>query len=133
MTLTTEIDTFFQRYLAAWNARDFDAIVKCYSEPCTFVFPDVTVTAADHAALRALLQKVFVTLEADDFSHTEIASVTARPCGETLAVVDATGVKRLRRDGSILEIIDAHYTTRKSEDAWVFVTALVCAPGWQGT
>ncbi|MEQ8653741.1 MAG: hypothetical protein RIC87_14865 [Kiloniellales bacterium] len=65
-------------------------------------------------------------------SKSRHAGVTARSCGDGLAVLDASSVERLRKDGSVIESIDAHYILRKEADgAWRIATALVSAPGWR--
>ena len=39
--------------------------------------------------------------------------------------------RRLRKDGSLLEVIDGHYVARAEQGAWLFNTAVACAPGWR--
>ncbi|WP_282062661.1 DUF4440 domain-containing protein [Roseobacter litoralis] len=130
--VTAEIQDLFDRYLSAWNARDFHAVADCYAEPSLFILPHATVPIADKDALVALLGTIFDGLDAEGFSHTEIGALTARACGENLAVVDATDVRRLRKDGSVLEIIDGHYIARQVDGIWCFTVATACAPGWKG-
>ena len=131
IALDPEISALFDRYLAAWNTRDFDAVAECYSYPALFVLPHASVPVADKTGMIDLLGHIFSGLEADGFSHTEIGAVTAASCGEGLAIVDATDVCRLRGDGSVLETIDAHYVVRHSDGAWFFTLAVTCKPGWR--
>jgi hypothetical protein len=79
----------------------------------------------------ALLEKVFAGLEADGFDHTEIGLVRATPCNETLAIVDASDVARLRTDGSAIEVIDGHYVASRDSGNWLFSVAVSCARGWR--
>lgn len=130
-SLDEGIQTLFDRYLTAWNARDFDAVATCYAEPSFFVLPQASVPVSDKAAMISLLEQIFTGLEADNFSHTEIGAIEARSCEKDIAIVDAKDVKRLRKDGSVLEAIDAHYVARRKDGKWLFTTAVVCAPGWQ--
>ena len=130
MPLQTDIDALFDRYLTAWNARDFDGVAACYTYPCLFVLPQASIPVADADAMVSLLTGLFAGLEENGFSHTEIGAVSATSCGDGLAVVDATDVRRLRHDGSVLEIIDGHYIARKEADGWRFNLAVSCTPGW---
>lgn len=125
-----EIKALFTAYLAAWNARDFDAVAKCYTEPSLFVLPDATVPIADHAAMIALLERIFAGLEADGFSHTEIDKISIQPRGDTLATADAYTVRRLRGDGTEVEVIDAHYVLRRGKTGWQFTTAVSLPHKW---
>jgi uncharacterized protein (TIGR02246 family) len=129
--LEDEIEALYRRFLTAWNGRDFAGVAACFSEPAFYVLPTADVPLADRATFAALLEKVFAGLEADGFSHTEVGSITARACGEQMAIVDAKNVARLRKDGSAIEVIDGHYVARKFADGWRFTAAVTCAQGWQ--
>ena len=129
--LGREIEALYNRFLTAWNGRDFAGVANCFSEPAFYVLPAADVPLPDRATFAALLEKVFAGLEADGFSHTEVGSITARPCGADMAVVDAKDVARLRKDGSAIEVIDGHYVARKFDDGWRFTAAVTCAPGWR--
>lgn len=133
MTLQTDIEHLFDRYLTAWNARDFYTVAACYAYPCLFILPQASLSVGDKAEMLALLEGLFAGLEADGFCHTEIGKISVRACGDTLALVDVTDIRRLRKDGSILEVIDGHYVARFEKDAWFFNTAVVCTPGWQAS
>lgn len=127
-----EAEAFFEAYLKAWNAQDLEAVSALYAEPSIFVLPQASLPLADRAATLALLKQVFEGLNAESFEVSRCAKVTGRSCGGGLAVLDATSVDRLRKDGSMIESIDAHYVLRREADgAWRIVTAVVCAPGWR--
>lgn len=129
--LTREAQSLFERYLDCWNRRDLDGVAACFGEPAMFVLPSGAVALPDRPALVALLKKVFAGLETDGFSHTTIGAVTATPCGDGLAVLDAADVRRIRRDGSLLEDIDGHYVMRRSDGAWQLIVAVACNRGWR--
>lgn len=131
--VTTEARALFDTYLSCWNDRNFEGIVQCFEEPATFVMPNGTFCLPDHQSLIALLKKVFADLEKENFSHSTVDEVNAKSCGNGLAVLDASGVKRLKHDGSLLEQIDGHYIIRKTEGGWQFSVAVVCQSGWQNT
>jgi len=129
---TDAIQALYGRYLSAWNSRDFEGVAICFSEPAFYALPGMDIPISDRVSFISLLEKVFAGLEADGFSHTEVGEISARACGEQMAVVDAKSVARLRKDGSSIEVIDAHYVARKSDDGWRFTVAVTCTSGWQG-
>jgi len=129
--LDQETLKLFDRYLTAWNARDFPGIADCFSEPAMFVLPGATVCLPDRAALVVMLGKLFDTLESQDFSHTTLGRISPRPSGEDMAIVDVRSVKRHRQDGSLLEEIDAHYIMKHEDGRWFLTVAVSCAPGWR--
>jgi uncharacterized protein (TIGR02246 family) len=130
-TPTEQIETLYQRYLNAWNSRDFKGVAACFSEPAFYALPGMDVSIPDRASFVALLEKVFAGLEADGFSHTEVGEISAQACSEQMAIVDAKAVARLRKDGSYIEVIDAHYVARQFDDGWRFTVAVTCNQGWQ--
>ena len=130
MSAEADIRSLVNRYLTAWNGGDFETVAGCYSEPCLFILPTGAVPAADKAAMITLLKTIFAGLEADGFSHTEIDRIEICPRGDTLATADATGVRRLRKDGSEIEVIDAHYVLRRGPDGWQFATAVSLPHNW---
>lgn len=129
--LQDDIKALYSRFLAAWNGRDFAGVAACFTEPAFYSLASADVPLPDRESFAALLEKVFAGLEADGFSHTEVGSISARACGDGLAIVQARNVTRLRKDGSTIEIIDGHYVARKTVDGWRFAVAVTCARGWQ--
>ncbi|MGI9493548.1 MAG: nuclear transport factor 2 family protein [Geminicoccaceae bacterium] len=130
---SAQAQALFARYLEHWNARDIQAIAACFTEPSMFVLPTGTIAMPDRRALTTLLKKIFDGLDAAGFSHSEVGSVTATPCGDGLAIIDASRVRRLKADGSFLEEIDGHYVVRETDEGWRFTVAVVCVPGWRET
>ena len=131
MTIQTEIQQLVKIYLAAWNARDFEGMAAMFTEPATYVVPGGTAHVPDHPALIAMLKQQFAALESDGFDHTEIASVEARQCNETAAMVDLKNVARLRADGSAIDVIDAVYICVKQEGHWKLSIAMACRTNWK--
>lgn len=127
-----EVEELFGKYLIAWNGRDFQGVADCFSEPSFYALPEVDISIPNRGAFVVLLQKVFAGLEAEGFSHTEAGQVSARACAERMAIVDVKSLARLRKDGTLIEMIDAHYIARRSDDGWKFTAAVVCNPGWEG-
>jgi uncharacterized protein (TIGR02246 family) len=129
--LEQETQKLFDRYLKAWNARDFPGVAACFSEPAMFVLPGATVSLPNRAALVEMLGKLFETLENQGFSHTTLGRISPRPSGEGMAIVDVRSVQRHRRGGSILEEIDAHYVMKSENGSWKLTVAVSCANGWR--
>ena len=121
----------FERYLSAWNARDFAAIADCFTEPSVFVLPENAMSMPNRAAATALLENIFAGLEAEDFSHSTIGAVNAKACGDGLAILDVSDIRRLRKDGSAIETIDGHYIMQRQGGDWFFAVVIPCAPGWR--
>ncbi len=130
MSLQSEMETLFASYLRAWNARDFDAIAAFFSEPIVYVLASGPLCLPDRAAFIAMLKQQFADLEALGFDHTEIGSIRARQCNDTTAMVDLRDVRRLRADGSPLEVIDAIYVCIRDRDGWKLSIAMGCWPNW---
>ena len=126
-----EIEALYERYLTAWNGRDFLGVAECFTEPAFFVTPNMDISLPDHSTLVAMLQKMFAGFEADGFSHSEVGEISARTCSARMTIVDVKSISRLRKDGSLIEVIDGHYVARQTGDGWKFTTAVVCAPGWE--
>src|SRR5210317_2178913 len=99
MTVESEIQILMAKYLAAWNARDFDGMAALFTEPATYVVPEGTLHLPDRAALISKLKQQFAGMEAEGFDHTEIEAISARQCNDATAIVDLKNVQRLRRDG----------------------------------
>ena len=130
-TVTDDVLAMYDRYLTAWNARDFAGVADCFGEPAQFVLPATSISLPDRNATIAMLEQLFDRMIADGFSHATIGAVTVRQCADGLAIMDARDVKRLRQDGSALEVIDAHYIVRREPDGWRIAVAVVCDPGWR--
>jgi len=126
-----EIEALYRRFLTAWNGRDFAGVAVYFSEPAFYALPAADIPLPDRATFADLLEKLFAGLEADDFSHTEVGSISARACGEQIVIVDARNVARLRKNGSAIEVVDGHYVAQRFEDGWRFITAVTCTQGWQ--
>ena len=129
--VTQDARALFARYLECWNKRDLIGAAACYDEPAMFISPTDTALLPDRKALVAFFETMFTALEADGFSHSEIGTINATLCRDGLAVVDTTEVSRVRKDGSVIEGMDAHYVMRKRDGEWRLSVAVSCAPGWR--
>jgi uncharacterized protein (TIGR02246 family) len=131
MTVENEIQTLFDTYLRAWNARDFEGMAGLFTEPAVHVVPGGVVSFPDRAAVAANLKERFAELESNGFDHAEIAAVEVRQCNDATAMVDLRNIARLRADGSALEVIDAVYVCIKQDGNWRLSIAIGCWPNWK--
>lgn len=129
--VTKDAQALFARYLECWNRRDLVGAAACYDEPVMFISPTDTACLPDRKALSAFFETMFTSLEADGFSHSSIGTINATLCREGLATVDTTLVRRVRKDGSFIEELDAHYVMRKRDGEWRLSVAVSCVPGWR--
>lgn len=130
-TIADELAARYRDYILAWNARDFEGLAAFYTEPSMFITPQALVPIADRAAMVALAQTIFERLEADSYSHSEIGPIVVRECDDGLAVMDIADVRRLRRDGSVIETIDPHYICQRVEGVWRFASVVSGRRGWR--
>lgn len=118
-------------YLAAWNSRDFARVASLFTKPAMFMLGGDPVAIADADAMTAMLGNLFAKLDADGFSHTEVGELSARICGQGMAVIDARDVRRLRHDGTEIERIDGHYIVHRTTQGWRLAVAVSCNSGWR--
>lgn len=72
MNASDEIDGLFDRFLAAWDNRDLDAVVECFSADAVYhasVGPEPGESAKGRLAIRNLVEKMF---ETDKGARSEI-------------------------------------------------------------
>lgn len=122
------------RYIAAWNARDFAAMARHFTEQAVFVLAGATQVLATRSELETFLRTIFAALEARGFGHTVIGKVTTRQLGATLLLAEVDDIRRYHRDGHLMETIEVQYTLRVDADAdsgLRMVSALWCEPGWR--
>ncbi|MEO1193997.1 MAG: nuclear transport factor 2 family protein [Pseudomonadota bacterium] len=128
-----DAEEFFDAYLAAWNAQDLVATSGFYAEPSSFVLPETTHALHDANATLGFLEAVFERLNREDFGRSTHGAITVKTCNDGVAVMDVRDIARLRKDGSTIETIDAHYVLRHDHDGgWRIVTAVMCRQGWLG-
>lgn len=128
------VERCIHRYIAAWNAQDFEAMAGQFTEPAVFVLPGATHLLPTRADLAAFLRALFVPLNARGFGHTEIGAITSRRLAATLVLAEVDDIRRFHRDGHWLETIEVQYTLRvdaQAPDGLRLVSALWCEPGWR--
>lgn len=131
MSDEADIKALFGRYMQMWNDRDFAGMAALFTEPTISVGPDGPAITTDNAAMAASLESRFMRLEAENFDHTEIEAVDVQFANADTATADLKNVRRLRRDGSAIDELDALYILNRIGGAWKLSVAMAGAPGWR--
>ncbi len=131
MPAEEDIKALFGRYMDMWNDRDFAGMAALFTEPTVSVGPDGPTIIPDNAAMAASLKARFDKLEAENFDHTEIEAVDVQVADADTATADLKNVRRLRRDGSAIDELDALYILNRIGGAWKLSVAMAGAPGWR--
>lgn len=126
MDLTQTLNAHYRAYLAAWNGREFERLAGFFDEPCMVAAAAGAVSFASHAAYEAHQRRAFAEVEARGYSHTIVEELAVTPLGPGLALMDAPDVRRMHRDGSIMERRRAHYVLRETPGGWRFTVVASC-------
>lgn len=131
MSKEADIKALFHRYMQMWNARDFTGMAALFAEPTISIGPDGPAIIADNGAMAASLETRFERLEKEDFDHTEIEAVDVHFADDNTATAYLRSVRRLRRDGSAIDELDALYILSRIEGDWRLGVAMAGPPGWR--
>ncbi len=131
MPAEEDIKALFGRYMDMWNCRDFEGMAALFTEPTVSVGPDGPTIIPDNAAMAASLKVRFDKLEAEDFDQTEIEAVEVQFANADTATADLKNVRRLRRDGSAIDELDALYILNRIGGAWKLSVEMAGTPGWR--
>ena len=127
------IEAAIHSYIAAWNAQDFNAMAAHFTEPAVFILPTGTRALATRAELAAFLRGVFEGLNVAVFDHTEIGAIEVWECADGLWAADVHDIRRVHRDGSLMETIEVEYSLRREAEGQIrLISALWCDHGWRG-
>ncbi len=102
----TDIAGYNARWLAAWTAKDVDALLGFYAEDCVYKDPQTAGGLTGHEPLRAYLTGLFGATPAMTYTPDEVWPIPGGFCGRWYC--DVEGGQRLRgfdlvvlRDGLI--------------------------------
>jgi ketosteroid isomerase-like protein len=109
------------RYLASFNAGEFDVTASCYHEPCTFIAANSVLVINTEAEVAQHFEGVVAGLRARGFDHSEWIDKQIIGLGDNLALASCT-YQRLKADGNVLEAFCATYTLQKHADGWRIVS-----------
>jgi ketosteroid isomerase-like protein len=131
MSDEADIKALFGQYMQMWNDRDFAEMAALFAEPSISIGPEGPTITPNNAAMAASLEARFERLEAENFDHTEIEAVVVQLADADTATADLKNVRRLRRDGSAIDELDALYILNRIGGAWKLSVAMAGAPGWR--
>jgi len=130
--LMAEIQSFYNGYIAGFNAEDQAAFVRCYAHPHAFLLGDqgmiVTATEADH---ERAYQRIMADLHKREWGRSVTDKLQTWPFTQTTALIVAD-VTRYKKDQSVLEKLRASYVLRKDTGAWKFLAVTEIKPPFAG-
>ena len=97
----------YQRYLAAFNANNLDAINDCISYPLAYIGGD-SVTILDQFPINPADMKASKGWDRSDSFEIDVVAV-----GENKAHLLMRNTRRLRKDGSLIEEATGFYAYKK--------------------
>ncbi len=90
----TDIAGYNARWLAAWTAKDVDALLGFYAEDCVYKDPQTAGGLTGHEPLRAYLTGLFGATPAMTYTPDEVWPIPGGFCGRWYC--DVEGGQRLR-------------------------------------
>ena len=92
-----DIEDFNARWLAAWTAKDVEALVGFYAPGCTYKDPQTAAGIVGHDALRAYLTGLFAAMPPTIYTPEETWAIDGGFCGRWYAAMGPDGAAgRLR-------------------------------------
>lgn len=98
----SDVARYNAQWLAAWTAKDVDALLTFYAEDCVYHDPQTAAGVRGHAALRAYLEGLFAATPAMTYTPDEVWPTHDGFCGRWYC--DIAGGGRLR--GFDLVVLD---------------------------
>lgn len=118
-----QIEALFQRYIEAWNAKDFACIANEVYRPPVYVFEtETTSTLPTPAAIVTLLSGLRAELDKAGFTHSELAHVSHCDLGGGLMFASFHYRRFNARDPAAgKEVLSSAYIARRHPDGWRLV------------
>lgn len=101
-----DIEDFNRRWLAAWTAKDVEALIGFYAPNCTYKDPQTAAGIVGHDALRGYLTGLFAATPPMTYTPDEVWPVPGGFCGRWYCVIGAEGGPQSRIRGFDLVILD---------------------------
>lgn len=92
--MNVDIARYNADWLAAWTAKDVEALLGFYAEDCTYSDPQTAAGITGHDALRAYLTGLFAATPAMTYAPDETWAIEGGFCGRWYCDVEGGG--RLR-------------------------------------
>ena len=130
--LISEIEKFYEGYIAGFNAEDQAAFIRCYGHPHAFLVDEkgmiLTSTVAEH---ERAYQQIMVPLRERGWGKSVTDKLQVWPLTQSTALIVAD-VTRYKKDQSVLEVLRASYMLYKENGAWKFVLVTGINPPFSG-
>src|SRR6516225_10048668 len=111
--ISTELEAFYQSYIAAFNREDIDAFTESFAYPYAWITGrhglGQGATESDH---QRSFGKIMADRKERGWARSDINQRKAWALAEALGIIPAA-VTRHKSDGSILEQVRACYTVRR--------------------
>ncbi len=121
------IRQFYASYLDTFHTGKAKAVVPFYHAPCLFITDQGVTLLSNEIEIENLFAQVMEGLKGRNYSHTEVTDVQIKELSAEMALFSGLAV-RYTKTGEELERLSATYTTRKSNNAWQFVTVVAHSP-----
>lgn len=89
-----DIARYNAEWLAAWSAKDVEALMGFYGEECVYRDPQTPAGLSGGAALRTYLAQLFAAMPATTYTPDEVWPIPGGFCGRWYATIEGGG--RLR-------------------------------------
>jgi len=117
----------YERYLAAFNARDVARAAHFYATPTMVVMQSGHLVLATGADVESRLATSLARLEDKGFASTSFGKRTLRAMNENVVLLSADFI-RTRTDGSTIEKVACTYVLSRGTSGWGVVTIIVHPP-----
>jgi ketosteroid isomerase-like protein len=106
-----------ERYIASFNASDFEVAMACYRLPFTWFYGSGAPTVSSRDEFIAIMTKTKKKLVVAGLGQSLLIDCTVRMLGDQAAMAGVT-VSRTRFDGSELERTGGSYLVYDKGDGW---------------
>lgn len=134
-TRSAEVSALFERYIALFNADDFDAAFDCYRLPFTWLYGPKAVTVASRAEFVEMMTATKAALVKKGLGKSRLLGITVRVMEAHVALA-GVAVMRQDTDGRDLEEVGGTYMVHDDGTGWRFVgqaahPVTAIAPAWE--
>lgn len=119
--IRSELEGFYQSYIAAFNREDIDAFTECFGYPYAWITGRGLGQCATESDHQRNFAKIIADLKQRGWVRSVVDQLKAWPFAEDLAMILAD-VTRHKSDGSVLERVRACYTVRRDANRWEIIT-----------
>ena len=89
-----DLERYNADWLAAWSAKDVDALLGYYAEDCVYRDPQTATGITGHDALRSYLTQLFAAMPPTTYTPDELWRTDAGYCARWYAEIEGGGCMR---------------------------------------